>query len=371
MKTRAAVLFEQPGRWTIDEVDLDEPTFGEVLVQMVGSGLCHSDDHIATGDIPTRLPVCAGHEGGAIVRAVGPGVQTLAEGDHVVTAFMPACGTCRYCASGRQQLCDNGRLYGLGAQLDGTYRMHHRGRDVGTAAFLGTFAEWQVLEERSCVKVPHDVPLDVACIVGCGVPTGWGSAVHGAQVQPGDVVIVMGTGGVGINAVQGAAHRGASHVIAVDPVSFKRDVAAKVGATAAFADILQAADYARTLTNGQGADSAIVTTGVITGDHVGEAFKAIGKGGTVVVTAQGNVRTEGLPVSLFEISMYQKRIQGNLSGMVSPRLLITQLIELYRTGQLKLDEIVTRRYPLDQINEAYEDLHAGLNIRGVLTFDSA
>ncbi len=369
MQARAALLWEQPGRWQVEDVELAEPRLGEVLVEMVATGLCHSDDHIATGDVPVpTFPFCAGHEGAGIVRQVGDGVRSLREGDHVVTSFIPACGKCRWCASGMQNLCDNGALIMAGSQLDGTFRMKARGRDVATAAMLGTFADWQVFDESSCIKVRDDVPLNVACLVACGVPTGWGSAVRAAEVKVGAVVIVMGVGGVGINAVQGARFAGASRIIAVDPVAFKREMALKVGATEAYENVADATEFARSVTNGQGADSAIVTVGVIHGDHVTDAFNAIRKAGTVVVTSQGSPFEIGMPVNLFEISMYQKRIQGALYGMGSPRESVPSLLDLYVDGRLRLDELVTRRYTLDQINDAYADMHAGVNIRGVIDF---
>jgi NDMA-dependent alcohol dehydrogenase len=369
MKVRAAMLWEQPGKWAVEDVELDPPRHGEVLVQFAATGLCHSDDHVATGDVPLGgFPFCGGHEGAGIVREVGPGVTSLQVGDHIVTSFIPSCGTCRWCATGLQQLCDNGALIMLGSQLDGTFRMHCRGHDVACAATLGTFADWNVLDERSCIRIDRDVPLGVACLVACGVPTGWGSAVNAASIAPGDVVIVMGVGGVGINAVQGAAHAGAGRIIAVDPTEFKREFALELGATEAFTNMDVAADFARSLTNGQGADSAIVTVGVIEGHHVAEAFRSIRKAGTVVVTSQGAVDKSGMDINLFEISMYQKRIQGALYGMGSPRRAVPQLIELYRLGKLKLDELVTRRYELDQINEAYDDMRSGRNIRGVIDF---
>jgi S-(hydroxymethyl)glutathione dehydrogenase/alcohol dehydrogenase len=224
------------------------------------------------------------------------------------------------------------------------------------------------MSAASCIKVDADVSFEVACLVGCGVPTGFGSAVHAAQAAPGDVVIVMGTGGVGMNAVQGASYVGAARVIAVDPVPFKRDVALKLGATDAFADIGEATELAHQLTNGQGADAAIVAVGVASGEHLASAFAAIRKGGVVVATAAAAQSTTGVPVNLLELTMYQKRIQGSLYGMGSPAREIPLLIELYKQGSLKLDELVTRRYTLDQINEAYADMHAGVNIRGVITF---
>jgi S-(hydroxymethyl)glutathione dehydrogenase/alcohol dehydrogenase len=257
----------------------------------------------------------------------------------------------------------------VGSQLDGTFRMHLEGKDVGQGGCISTFSERSVMPAASCIKIDPDVPSRAACLVACGVATGWGSAVHAASVGPGDVVIVMGTGGVGMNAVQGAAHVGAARVLAVDPVPFKRELALKLGATDAFSDIAEAADVARELTNGQGADAAIVTVGVVNGDHLAAAFSAIRKGGTVVATAAAAQTTMGIPVNLLELTMFQKRIQGSLYGMGSPAREIPLLIHLYSQGALKLDELVTRTYSLDQINEAYADMHAGLNIRGVITFE--
>ncbi|KAA9164047.1 NDMA-dependent alcohol dehydrogenase [Amycolatopsis acidicola] len=367
--SRAALLWEQPGEWKVSTVSIDEPRRGEVLVEMVATGLCHSDDHVKVGDVPAgHLPICGGHEGAGVVREVGPGVYGLTEGDHVITSFIPSCGRCKWCAQGLQQLCDNGALIMEGTQLDGTFRMHHGRTDVATMSTLGTFSEWQVFDQLSCVKVRQDVPLETLCIVACGVPTGWGSAVNGAVVRPGDVVVVMGIGGVGINAVQGAAFAGAAHVVAVDPVKFKRDSALKLGATESFADMTAATEFVRSVTNGQGADSAIVTVGVVKGEFIAEAFTAIRKAGTVVVTSQGALTEFNIPVNLFEISMYQKRIQGVLYGMSSPRESIARLIDLYAEGKLKLDEVITRRYRLDQVNEAYDDMRAGRNLRGVIEF---
>lgn len=369
MKTKAALLREQPGKWEVTEVDVDGPQEHEVLVQLVASGLCHSDDHVAKGDVPmTCLPYCGGHEGAGVVTEVGPGVRDLRPGDHIVTSFIPGCGRCRWCASGMQNLCDTGALMMAGCQLDGTFRKHLNGENVGQASFVGTFSEWSVMPEWACIKIPQHIPLETAALIGCGVPTGWGSAVNAAQVQPGDIVIVMGVGGIGINAVQGASHAGASRVIAVDPVRFKRDFALGLGATDAFETIDEAGELARSLTNGQGADSAIVTVGVLAGEHLGQAFSTIRKAGTLVVTAVANAMEVGIPVNLFELAMYQKRIQGVLYGMMSPSKDVPRLLELYEQGRLKLDELVTRTYTLDEINVGYDDLHAGTNIRGVIRF---
>jgi NDMA-dependent alcohol dehydrogenase len=372
METRAAILREVPGRWEVHTVELDPPRDREVLVRIVASGLCHSDDHFATGDITVgHLPICGGHEAAGVVEAVGAGVSRLEVGDHVVTTFIPSCGHCRWCAGGMQQLCDNGALMLQGTQLDGTFRMHLGDEDVAQAGLLSAFAEYSVMPEVSCIKIPRDVPLEIAALLGCAVPTGWGSAVNAAQVSPGDVVMVVGVGGIGINAVQGARHAGATRIIAVDPVAPKREAALRLGATDAFADRSEAAELARSLTDGQGADSVIVCVGVPTGDDVGAAFAAIRKAGTVVLTGSAPDTANGLPVGLLELSMYQKRIQGSLYGMCSPAKDVPRLLRLWQEGRLALEELVSRTYALDEINQGYEDMHAGINLRGVLLLGEA
>ncbi len=369
MKARAAVLTEQPGKWHIEEVDLDPPKDFEVLVEFAATGLCHSDDHMAKGDIPcSHLPYNGGHEGAGVVLDVGPGVRLVKPGDHIVTSFIPSCGRCRWCASGMQNLCDLGGVMGMGALLDGTYRKHLNGVDIAQSAFAGTFSSHTVMPEWGCIKIPEHIPLQAAALLGCGVPTGWGSAVYAAETKPGDVIIVVGVGGIGMSAVQGAAHAGATRVIAVDPVAFKRDMSTLFGATDAFATMEEATDLARSLTNGQGADATILAVGVLTSADVATAVDSIRKGGTVVMTAVARADAMGIPVNLVQFAMFQKRIQGVLFGMMSPAKDVPRLLSMYERGQLKLDEMVTRTYTLDEINQGYDDLHAGTNLRGVVLF---
>jgi NDMA-dependent alcohol dehydrogenase len=372
MKTRGAVVHKAPGTYEVVELDLDAPQQGEIMVKMVASGLCHSDDHVATGDIPAGVyPFCGGHEGAGVVEQVGPSTPGFREGDHVVFSFLPGCGRCRWCASGMQNLCDLGSGLLVGSRWDDPtdFRMTLEGQPVGQMCGISTFAEHTTVSVASAVKIPNDLPLDRACLVGCGVGTGWGSAVNSAEVKPGDTVIVMGVGGIGINAVQGAAHAGASYVIAVDPVAFKRQKAEELGATHSFASMEEAAALAKDVTDGQGADSAIVTVGVTTPEHVGQAFSAIRKAGTVVVTGLGNIMEVGLPISLGELTLFQKRIQGSLFGASNPSADILKMLRLYTEGRLKLDELVTRTYTLDEVAQGYEDMHAGKNIRGVIIYD--
>ncbi len=371
MKSRAAVLFESPGRYEVVDVDVDEPKTSEVLVRYVASGLCHSDVHFLTGDHVGPLPFCAGHEGAGVVEAVGPGVTSLRPGDHVVASFIPSCGRCRYCASGRMNLCQLGAHLQAGPMPDGSYRMHLNGADLHQFLLISTFSQYAVVSENSLVKVPQDLPLDTICLLGCGVGTGLGSATNSADVRPGDHVLVIGIGGVGTSAVQGAALAGAAAVIAVDPVPFKREMAEKLGATHSFATLAEATDVVRSLTEGQGADAAILTMGSPTNADVAEAFAAIGKGGTVVVTGMAAISEPvGIPVHLLELGGMQKTIKGSLFGMCNPPSDILRQLDLYRADKLRLDEMVTRRYPLSDINTAVDDLLEGRNIRGVIVHDS-
>ena len=372
MRTRASILRTAPGTFETAEVDLDAPGAGEVMVKMAAAGLCHSDDHLQKADmkVPT-MPIAGGHEGCGIVVEVGPEVHDLAEGDHVVFAFIPSCGRCRYCARGMQNLCDLGSNMLFGSRLGDrrSFRMSLDGAPVSQMAGISTFSEYTTVDARSCVKIAEDIPLRSACLTGCGVGTGWGSAVNSAEVRPGHTVIVMGVGGIGINAVQGAAHAGAQHVIAVDPVAMKRGAAQEVGATHAVETMAEATELARSFTNGQGADSAIMTVGRADGSHLAECFTSVRKGGTVVATGIGDNREVGVPVPIAELIMYQKRIQGSLYGGCSPTVDIPVQLELYRSGKLRLDELVTRTYTLDEVAQGYRDMHAGLNIRGVVVFD--
>jgi len=368
MKTVGAVLHEIPGRWELAELDVDEPREGELLVEMRAAGLCHSDDHYARGDAPVAsLPFAGGHEGAGVVIGVGPNTPGWACGDHVVLSFLPVCGRCHWCSTGQQNLCDMGRFLRDGTRSDGSYRLHLDGRPVAQMCGLATFSRHVLVDVAAALKVDPELNLEAVCLTGCGVGTGWGSAVNSAEAQPGHTVIVMGVGGIGVNAVQGARHAGASHVIAVDPLAMKREVASQVGATEQFATIGEATEFARTVTNGQGADSAIVCVGVMTQDDVREAFAAIRKGGTVVVTALSHSDMD-VAVNARELTLYQKRIQGTVFGASNPLADIPLMLDLYRSGQLKLDELITARYRLEEINQGYKDLDAGHNVRGIIDF---
>src|SRR5690242_15308430 len=335
MKTKAAVLRELGKDWEIAELDLDPPRTGEVLVRWVAAGLCHSDEHLRTGDIPVRYPIVGGHEGAGVVEEVGPGVTRLAPGDRIVCSFLPTCGHCRFCARGMTNLCDLGALLVDNCLPDGTFRLHADGLDFGQMCLLGTFSQWGTVSEHSCVKVGDDLPLEVVALVGCGVPTGWGTAVNAGGVRPGDTVVIYGIGGVGINAVQGAAFAGARHVVAVDPLANKREVAEQLGATHAVADAAHAQQLITDLTLGVGADQALVTMGVVTQEVIDAAFAAIRNGGTVVVTGLAGPAAKNIQVTGFELTLFEKRIQGALFGGGNPFEEIPRMISLYQAGHLK------------------------------------
>ncbi|MEI7619897.1 MAG: NDMA-dependent alcohol dehydrogenase [Actinomycetota bacterium] len=381
MKSRAAVLWGINQEWKIEEIDIDPPKAGEVLVNWKAAGLCHSDEHLVTGDmvpppevwplmgIEDFFPVIGGHEGAGIVIEVGPGVTSVQVGDHVSASFVPSCGRCRYCSTGRQNLCDASIGTFVGGMItDGTHRHFINGKPVTLMAKVGTFSEFACVAENSLIKVEPDYPLECVALVSCGVATGWGSAVSRAEVSPGETVVVVGIGGIGINAVQGAKMAGARHVIAIDPVEFKREKAMEFGATHTFASMEDAVMAVAELTWGQMADKVIMAPGVMYGDLMQLGMSLAGKGSTVVVTAVAPMAQTHAAVNLFELSMWQKEIKGTIFGSLNPRADIPRLLGMYRDGQLKLDELITKRYTLDEINEGYRAMRDGDNLRGVIIY---
>jgi NDMA-dependent alcohol dehydrogenase len=370
MKTKAAILWATGEQWSVEEIELDEPKAGEVLVKMVASGMCHSDEHVVTGDLPFALPIIGGHEGAGIVERVGPGVTWLKAGDHVVFGFIAACGRCDPCATGHSNLCDMGAHLGAGWQIaDQTYRHHAQGKDLALMCNLGTFAHHTVVNEANCIKLDDDMPLDKACLLGCGVVTGWGSAVYAGQVGTGDTVVVVGVGGIGANAIQGARIAGAKRIIAVDPVEFKRESAMQLGATHTAPSMEEAAPMVNELTWGTNANVVIMTMGVGEGALMGQAMALLGKRGRCVVTNLHAATEADVSMSMLDLVLFEKQVVGALFGSANPRADIPKLVGLYREGQLKLDELITRTYTLDQVNEGYQDMRDGKNIRGVMLYD--
>ena len=380
MKCKAAVIHGKDQDWSVEEVEVDPPKVGEVLVKWTHAGLCHSDEHVLTGDfIPppeameamgmeTIYPMIGGHEGSGIVEQVGDGVTSVAVGDHVSASFVPSCGRCRYCVTGRQNLCDLGAGTFLpGMITDGTSR--HRtagGTELLLLAKLGTFSEYSCVAESQVIKVDADLPLDVVSLVSCGVATGWGSATNRGNVRPGDTVVVVGIGGIGINAVQGAAMAGAKRVVAVDPVEFKREQAMEFGATHTFASMEEAMLPVMEMTGGQMAEVVVMTPGVLYGDLMNLGTKLAGKGGTIVATAVAPLQQTSAEINLSEITLWNKEIKGTIFGSLNPRHDIPNLLSMYQAGTLKLDELITQTYSLDDINVGYQDMRDGKNLRGVV-----
>jgi NDMA-dependent alcohol dehydrogenase len=370
MKTKAAVLWEVGKDWSVEEIELDPPKQGEVLVKMAASGMCHSDEHLVTGDLPFALPIVGGHEGAGIIEEVGEGVTWLQPGDHVVFGFIPSCGRCPSCSTGHQNLCDLGALLGLGMQItDGTARHHAQGKDIGLMCLLGTFSHHTVVNEASCIKIEDDIPLDRACLMGCGVVTGWGSAVYAADVQPGETVVVAGVGGIGANAIQGAKLAGAKRIIAIDPLENKREKAMDFGATHTAESFDAALPLVTDITWGTMANKVILTLGVGDGELLASALALASKGGRVVVTNIHPAAEMTANVSLLDLTLMEKQVVGSLFGSGNPRYDIPRLLGLYREGQLDLDGLVTRTYTLDEVNVGYQDMRDGKNIRGVMVYE--
>jgi NDMA-dependent alcohol dehydrogenase len=370
MQTQAAILWAAGEPWSVEDIELDPPGDGEVLVKLAATGICHTDDHATTGDLPSPFPVIGGHEGAGVVVEVGTNVTSVAVGDHVAMSFVASCGKCPSCVNGAQNLCDLGAYIPLGRAIsDGGFRAHARGQDIASGNLLSAFARHAVVHEYSIVKIDPDVPLDLACLVSCGVATGWGSSVKAGQVHAGDTVVVVGAGGLGMNAVQGARAAGAANIIVVEPVSWKHDVAKTFGATHTAESLADAAVLVGTVTNGQMANVAVLTTGVLTSEQLSPTVNLIGKRGRVIVTAVAPILQTEVSLNLMEMTFWEKSIHGALYGSGNPRYMIPHLLERYKRGELLLDQLITNRYKLEQINEGFADLNANKNIRGVLIMD--
>lgn len=388
MKCQAAILRGVGKDWEICEIELDEPRRGEVLVRMVAASICHTDDHFATGDAvpapemievmraagmepPDWFPLVGGHEGAGIVEKVGPDVRGLKPGDHVGMSFIPACGKCRWCVNGQSYVCDVGaNLFAKEMITDGTVRRHLGHEDLMATTQLGTFSEYLVASEDSLIKVADSIPFHAVSLVSCGVTTGWGSATVSAGTQPGDTVVVVGLGGVGMNALQGAHAAGAKYVVGVDPVDFKRDSAKIFGATHTASWAHEAIELVRVLTGGVMADRVVLTAGVVHADLIPVAMMLTRKAGTCVLTGMTPLSEMSVPLLLVDMAHSAKQLKGTVFGEMNPRASMPMLLSMYQAGALKLDELVTRRYRLEQINEAIDDLREGRNIRGLIEFPS-
>jgi S-(hydroxymethyl)glutathione dehydrogenase/alcohol dehydrogenase len=285
--------------------------------------------------------------------------------------FVPACGQCRWCSSGKSYLCDNMANMMKGPQLDGTFRMHTRnGDDAGQFCFLGTFSQYVVVPELSVVRLEPHFDMTKVCIVGCAVPTGFGSSVNVADVQPGETVAVFGCGGVGSYAVQGAVVKGAAKVIAVDPVDFKLDMAKQLGATHVI-NPQREDPVARIMeiTNWVGAEKAVICIDLVTPEDIGIGFNSICKGGRLVVTGVANISYDHADFGPWWLTQYAKQVVGTIYGNSPVQADLPRYLGLYAAGKLKVDELITRTYTLDRVNDAFNDMLEGKNIRGVIVHE--
>jgi NDMA-dependent alcohol dehydrogenase len=362
---KAAVLFRPGEELRVLDVDLQPPGPREVLVRLGASGVCASDWHTMTGAIPSPSPCVLGHEGAGVVERVGPGVTAVSPGDHVVLSWVPACGLCRYCQEGRPNLCASAAPALLaGTLVSGERRLSLGGESLYHYSFLSTFATSTVVDEASCIPIRKDVPSAVAALVGCAVTTGFCAVTNRARVSPGSTVLIYGAGGVGLAAIMAARLSGAGQVIAVDPVASKRDLAIELGAShvldPAHTDVVA---EVRSLTHGDGADFAIEAAG--RAELVRQAFEATRRGGTIVaVGVPGAQATVSLPGP--DLVRHEKIVTGSLYGSCRPRQDMPMILDLYADGKLPLDRLVTRVYPLAEINQAISDMTAGELARGVI-----
>lgn len=364
---RAAVLFAPNEKLEVLDVDLAQPGPEEVRVRLAATGVCASDWHTLTGAIPSPTPCVLGHEGAGIVEQVGERVRLVKPGDHVVLSWVPSCGRCRLCESGRPNLCSVAAPSLLaGTLVSGERRLSLRGEPLYHYSFLSTFAEEVVVDEACCVPIRQDVSLPVASLVGCAVMTGFGAVVNRARARPGSTVVIFGSGGVGLSAVMGACVTGAGLIIAVDPAPAKRALALEVGATHALDPTTDDVEAAiSSLTGGEGADVAIESAG--RSELVRSAFDVTARGGTIVCV--------GIPAADASVSLpgpalvrHEKIVTGSLYGSCRPRQDMPMILDLYAEGRLQLERLVTRTYALEEINDAFADMVAGKLARGVVVF---
>jgi len=364
---KAAVFYEHNAPLKVENIDIDKPKRGEVLVKIAASGVCHSDLSVMNG---TMLfpppPAVLGHEGAGVVQEVGAEVSTVSPGDHVVLSWRPSCGKCSYCATGRPQLCQTSGMQILQGYLpDGTTRLHKGDLEIHHFTGVASFAEYAVVPESGVVKIRPDAPLDVAALVGCGVMTGVGAVINTAKVEPGASVAVIGCGGVGLNVVQGAVLAGAEKIIAVDLNPQKLEWAKLFGAT----HPVNPADgdpvsQVLNLTDGLGADYAFEVIG--RADTAAQAYFSIRPGGMAVIV--GVARADDMLTIPALTLLQEKTIKGSLYGSARPSVDMPKLLDLYMSKKLKLDELVSRRIKLEQINEAFTWMEKGEVARSVIVF---
>ncbi len=367
---KAAILYGAKTPLKVEDVDLEAPRRGEVLVRVAAAGVCHSDYHIMTGDLTTPLPAVLGHEGAGVVEAVGEGVTTVEPGDHVVLLFRANCGRCEFCSRGRPALCGATRkMRASGRFEDGTTRLKRHGAEIRHFAGVSCFAERTVVLEQALVAIRKDVPLEVAALVGCAVMTGVGAVANTARVEPGSSVLVIGAGGVGLSVVMGAHLAGASPILVADVKDSKLEMALDFGATHTIdASHLDVVEATREITGDEGVDYAFEVIG--NSATIAQALKAVRRGGTAVaigLAPQGALVT----IDPLDLVFQEKTLRGSFYGSTRPHADMPRLLDLYQAGRLPLQRLVTARYPLERINEAYDAMIAGEVARSVIVFGAS
>jgi S-(hydroxymethyl)glutathione dehydrogenase/alcohol dehydrogenase len=359
---KAAVCYEFGKPLVIEEVDLAATGRGQVRVRVAATAVCHSDVHDIKGELPGPLPFVPGHESAGHVEEVGAGVKSVKPGDPVIASLLATCGECYYCTSGLPHLCP-----AKFAPKKEVLLRNKKDQPIDQKANVAGFAEHLLLNESQVVKVPADMPLDRAALLACGVTTGFGGVVNRAQVKPFQSVVVTGAGGVGVNCIQGAAFVGAHPIIAVDMLDDRMKRAMNFGATHTVnAGRKDAVDAVKDLTEGRGADFVFVTVGSIAAIKQGMAMA--GSRGTIVLIGLPPI-TEQLCFPPIEIITAEKNIIGGFMGAVNLKIDIPRLVRLYQTGRLKLDELITGRYPLERINDALKSAERGEGLRNVIMFE--
>ena len=360
---KAAVLREVNTPLEVEDIKIDKPGPREVLLRTAATGVCHSDLHVVTGSLPNPLPVVLGHEPSGVVEAVGADVSQFAPGDHVIGCLTVFCGSCVNCYRGKPYLCDNQDSCRRGAEEPA--RLSKYGTAIDPAFHLGSYAEQMLVHENALVKIRDDMPLDRAALIGCGVTTGLGAVLNTAKVEPGSTVVVIGCGGVGLSAVQGARIAGASRIIAVDKEDWKLELAKKVGATDGIVGGPDMVKQIKGLTSDT-VDYCFECIGIP--ELITQGFRVIRRGGTMVsvgVTGfKDMVELRGLEF------LNAKTVMGSLMGSVSFRTDMPRYVDYYLRGELKLDEMISHRMQLDEINSAFDNMQKGTAARAVITFDS-
>ncbi|MBI4220335.1 MAG: Zn-dependent alcohol dehydrogenase [Chloroflexi bacterium] len=362
---KAAVLYKAKEPLKIEDLRQDPPKHGEVVVRIGVAGVCASDHHVMDGTAQFPLPIVLGHEGAGTVEAVGPGVTRVKPGDRCILSFAPSCGWCHYCCTGQGQLCSTHRSTGS-RQFDNTVRLHYADTDVFQMQKLGVFAERAVVPQEACATIPEKVPMEVAALMGCCVATGVGALINQPGIKTGISVAVFGCGGVGLNVLQGARLLSATRVIAVDIHDHKLEFAFRFGATHTVNARREDPVAAIRRITGGGVDFAVDSFGSKL--TAGQAIQSVRTGGTAVLVGLAPTG-EAVPVDMVDAVRNQKSIAGSYYGSASPQETFSKLIDFYLTGKIDVEGMVTRRYPLEKINEGFAALARGEDGRGVIVFE--